>query len=356
MGQLREGKRRMEHRPLAPDLVVSDNYDACGNQCVGEPASNVAQEELFQEKQVGRPVNCSDSELSTYLQALEAGFLPTFYSDTSQSAQSKSMNIASRSYQRGKKTVVFHGFPSLQMSRNLTAPRGAGMSMSSAADSHARTLAPPEKEQESAASAPASGWKWRESFTRYDPSSRSWRTRQCSLLGDLTEFSETWPRWGSMRDGECSEQTTLAPPTSASGFGSWPTPRRTDADRGGRGDLIQAVRGNSNSHFKMWPTPHGFSKDGKSNGPSGNELWRAVNQRPFPTPLARDAHNRSGQAKRYLEQGRVNLQDRMAADGIRGSLNPTWVEWLMGWPLGWTDCAASAMDRFRVWQQAHGGF
>jgi hypothetical protein len=21
-----------------------------------------------------------------------------------------------------------------------------------------------------------------------------------------------------------------------------------------------------------------------------------------------------------------------------GSLNPTWVEWLMGYPAGWTDC------------------
>jgi hypothetical protein len=24
-----------------------------------------------------------------------------------------------------------------------------------------------------------------------------------------------------------------------------------------------------------------------------------------------------------------------------GQLNPTWVEWLMGFPLGWTDCQDS---------------
>ena len=24
-----------------------------------------------------------------------------------------------------------------------------------------------------------------------------------------------------------------------------------------------------------------------------------------------------------------------------GQLNPTWVEWLMGFPLGWTDCVVS---------------
>lgn len=220
----------------------------------------------------------------------------------------------------------------------------------------AKTSAAPGKVQDLTANARACGWKWPASLAKYDPSSRSWRTRQCSLLGGLTEFSETWPRWGLMRDGEFWEQTTLAPHTDVSEFGLWPTPRRTDADRGGRGDLIQAVRGNTNSHFKMWPTPHGFSKDGKSNGPSGNELGRAVNQRPYPTPLARDAHNRSGQAKRYLEQGRVNLQDRNAADGIRGSLNPTWVEWLMGWCQGWTDLKPLATDRFRSWRQQHGGF
>lgn len=38
-------------------------------------------------------------------------------------------------------------------------------------------------------------------------------------------------------------------------------------------------------------------------------------------------------------------------------LNPEWVEWLMGWPLGWTSVLQPlATDRFREWQQQHGGF
>ena len=37
-----------------------------------------------------------------------------------------------------------------------------------------------------------------------------------------------------------------------------------------------------------------------------------------------------------------------------GTLNPTWIEWLMGFPLGWTDCDASAMDKFQQWQHSHG--
>ncbi len=37
-----------------------------------------------------------------------------------------------------------------------------------------------------------------------------------------------------------------------------------------------------------------------------------------------------------------------------GLLNPTWVEWLMGWPLGWTDCGAPATDKFLQWCVSHG--
>ncbi len=38
------------------------------------------------------------------------------------------------------------------------------------------------------------------------------------------------------------------------------------------------------------------------------------------------------------------------------TLNPEWVEWLMGWPIGWTDCAPLETDRFQRWLRSHGDF
>lgn len=334
MGQLREGKRRMEHRPLAPDLVVSDNYDACGNQCVGEPASNVAQEELFQEKQVGRPVNCSDSELSTYLQALEAGFLPTFYSDTSQSAQSKSMNIASRSYQRGKKTVVFHGFPSLQMSRNLTAPRGAGMLMSSAPASHARTSAALALARELTANAPASGAKWCALPVRYDRASSGWKTAHSLWEEGLPECSVTLPAWGCMHGGELWERMTWERPTSGSACGWLPTPTKTDANgrtyHYSRGDKAKAVP-SLVGVVKLLPTP--AATDWK-----GQYTWETVKKR---MAMARG----------------VRLPEELSRRvGKAITPNPEFWEWMMGWPIGSTALQPLAMDKFRQWRRLHGGF
>ena len=63
----------------------------------------------------------------------------------------------------------------------------------------------------------------------------------------------------------------------------WPTPRASKI--GGysspdfRPTLEQAV------NQKLWPTPHGFSKDGKSNGPSGNELGHKVNHASTFSPV-----------------------------------------------------------------------
>lgn len=42
--------------------------------------------------------------------------------------------------------------------------------------------------------------------------------------------------------------------------------------------------------------------------------------------------------------------------GSGGQLNPTWVEWLMGWPLEWTDLKPLATGKFLQWRQLHSGF
>lgn len=39
---------------------------------------------------------------------------------------------------------------------------------------------------------------------------------------------------------------------------------------------------------------------------------------------------------------------------VGGKLNPTWVEWLIGWPLGWTDLEPLATESFHEWQRKHG--
>lgn len=230
----------------------------------------------------------------------------------------------------------------------------------------AKTSALPEVAQALTASAPGCGERWRASLARFDPALRSWRTAQRSLLEDSDECSVTWPRSGMTADGQCWELPTLERPTAANDSGSWlPTPTANSygscqggsAGRDGQPNRpslqTMAARG-------MWPTP--LATDGSKGGPNQKggkgdlRLSSAVHQRPFPTPLARDAHNRSGQAKRYLEQGRVNLQDRMAAEGITGSLNPTWVEWLMGWPLGWTDLKPWETAKCLNVRLRHGGF
>jgi len=95
--------------------------------------------------------------------------------------------------------------------------------MLSQVDSLAKICQQQEKAQDLMESDQDYGEKWQGSFTKYSPDSCSWKTHQCSLLGDLDEFSETWPQWGLMRNGECWEQQTLAQTISGIVFGLNPS-------------------------------------------------------------------------------------------------------------------------------------
>jgi hypothetical protein len=43
-------------------------------------------------------------------------------------------------------------------------------------------------------------------------------------------------------------------------------------------------------------------------------------------------------ANRVAKGRQHDLQMATYLETGSGALNPTWVEWLMGFPLGWTDC------------------
>jgi hypothetical protein len=163
--------------------------------------------------------------------------------------------------------------------------------------SRARTSAPQARVQVSADHDPDCGPRWRGLSVRFNQDTSGWRTVRCLLEEDLDWSSLTLPRWGSLHDGELWERTTQEPRTSATGSGCWPTPCASEARQG---------------------------YQNRNNGKKGSQesLTTVVQGGP--------------------------------SDQVGGSLNPTWVEWLMGWPLGWTDCGASATDRFREWCSAHG--
>ena len=185
-------------------------------------------------------------------------------------------------------------------------------------------------------------------FAFYDLSGHFWRTSQATFLSDSEMSSVTWPRSGTTRTGRAYRRPPLVLLTSAgdssslpgpNSDGLWPTPvadgdRTTDYAQGGM-SLGGAVR--------RWPTPE--TSDG-TGGPVSKELGgkrpsgakRAISLATavkfYPTPTCEDSKN----------NGNPSRSDRnsMPLNGVvGGALNPTWVEWLMGFPTGWTDLEPS---------------
>jgi hypothetical protein len=93
----------------------------------------------------------------------------------------------------------------------------------------------------------------------------------------------------------------------------------------------------------MWPTPSGSLGEHAglvtpTKGREGGTLVEAVSAGMWPTPAARDYRYQN--AIPYSQRG-GGTKGQQLPNAVGGALNPTWVEWLMGFPLGWTDLGAS---------------
>ena len=216
----------------------------------------------------------------------------------------------------------------------LTDDLGATVLTWCLAASPAKTSAQPEKAPESTESGAECGRTWRESFARWDRDSSSWRTPQCSLLEGLDVFSETWPQWGMMRGGGCSVQTMPVLRTSGTESGLWPTPRA----------------GNPGSR------PNGKGGKVLEEEVAITEGSRVRGQNIWPTPTAHNAKEQDSASEARLNTPTLCHQARGGDKTQPKHLNPVWVEWLMGWPLGWTALKPLATDKFPQWLHSHGGF
>ncbi len=180
------------------------------------------------------------------------------------------------------------------------------------------------------------GPKSREYLAAFDPDGRCWKTAQTCLAstGDLTlaAFSGTWPRSGTMSNGIASRLPPLTHPTSVIASGLWRTGE----------ELLPTLHGTPNPNNPRRP------------GPSGNELGREVNRRLrvglLPTLTKADCMG--GPERSAKRKGGDNLRTAVllptltvtrrsglqshGENAILGSLNPTWCEWYMGLPIGWS--------------------
>ena len=209
---------------------------------------------------------------------------------------------------------------------------------------------------------------------------------------------QTLPRSGTIVNGRLWEQTMWVRGTGESGSGSWPTPQHRD--------YRSPKRKNSKSPYYMlneevrkFPTP--AARDWKDTGENVN--WEKVAKKSklagrvmLPTPTAAEADkipakanygqiglnnhpllrgyptrpkatkSRKGEkmvfptpranllpgliTKTSATRNKGNLEEVVAEKEnlTSGQLNPTWVEWLMGYPSGWTDLKVSETQLSRT--------
>jgi hypothetical protein len=270
--------------------------------------------------------------------------------DIPQSVLSRLNLIAGKSCCKGSGTESCQSFQSGMMSPPSTEVRGEEKSMSSAEGFHAPTFPVPVKARESKVKKADSGQKWPESLAKYDPNTHSWRTHQCLLFEDSTESLETFPNWGMMHDGECWERTMLALPTVATESGLWATPVANSQMAATIPALLKEAQ-------RLHPRGQwSLATQVAAEHATGNKMWATPSARDWKdTPgMARTAINADGTLRNREDQ--LARQVYAAENATGGRMNPDWIEWLMGWPISWTESAALATDKFQQWRHSHGEF
>lgn len=163
----------------------------------------------------------------------------------------------------------------------------------------------------------------------------------------LTAAVKLWPTTQARdyRSGRARKDYGNARPLNEAvlespGPGLWNTPKAADvASQGKRRGGKRRGEGKTDlaNQVKLWPTPRNNS------GPSKDAHHLSIDAavKLWPTPAARDhfpPHTADYIAeKRAQGHGVSNLND-----SVNGQLNPAWVEWLQGFPIGWTDLKDSA--------------
>ena len=226
----------------------------------------------------------------TSLPAREEEYSQTRCSDSDRLEPSSATATAGEYCSTDKLTAAYidslFGTTSAPLERTTRQPEtistGCGKSVTdsvSAEDSLVKTYQRRGEKQELQAHAPGCGKNMPELLARLDRLTCTWRIVPALLDAGLTLLVQTYPRWGIVLSGALYPLEKPALPISVSGFGGWRYPTA----------CVCGIRGGS-----------------------GAIAW------------IKSMNHLTQEEKRRLVSG--NGKD----------VNPDWVEWLMGWQIGWT--------------------
>ena len=208
-----------------------------------------------------------------------------------------------------------------------------------------------------------------------DPNGCFWKTSPIISTSDIVRSEKSWKAWTTALRKDCLRRQKSARRTSASDCLFWPTP---NVAGGGNPPEILIRKGNHYvrpsgkkahlgldqaakmwSHHPRWPTPMASDgcKPSAGNRKSADLTHVAA---MWPTPSARDAKGANsrvhvemnGTGRRHMDQlanyavhslpAREITRDGENTSGTRRTLNPAFVEALMGWPTGWTSFGSAS--------------
>jgi hypothetical protein len=158
-------------------------------------------------------------------------------------------------------------------------------------------------------------------LANYDPSTQSWKMSGVTSLWGEHPLLETLPPSGMTLNGMLCQLPQLVRLTDETALSLLPTPTTQEVEH---------------PNATLTKTGRRMSKDNTTS----HSVGLADIAQMWPTMTA-NGMGSTGHRKlldKRVSSGQITPDEkRQMSAGNGGRLNPMWVEWLMGFPLGWTD-------------------
>ena len=174
-----------------------------------------------------------------------------------------------------------------------------------------------------------------------DPNGCSAKTSRDIWTVDLKRSPESYKAWALASKRDCSRRLKSARPTSGKGSSFWPTPTtslyccRTDI-------LIQEGAFHFRTAIDQKGSQHAIGNAARV----WTTFWLTVKEmglKPLQTPVYRSSHPLH-----------VTLKPGTRSCPGDWTFNPNFSDWLMGWPIGWSDPEQPVTGLCHWWRDMRG--